>query len=57
LKGRERLRPSHPENLTIYGRPDEAAALPAQTDGFLPAPALVAERPSLKARLASWLSA
>ena len=54
LKGRERLRPSHPENLTIY---DPAGAdSPAEMHVFLPTPAAIAAaRPSLKARLVSWL--
>jgi CheY-like chemotaxis protein len=57
LKGRERLRPSRPENLTIYSAADPGAGPERKTDCFIPAPAPIAERPSLKARLASWLGA
>jgi DNA-binding NarL/FixJ family response regulator len=54
LKGRERLRPSHPENLTIYDPAGERS--PPEMHVFLPAPAAIAAaKPSLKARLVSWL--
>jgi DNA-binding NarL/FixJ family response regulator len=57
LRGRERLRPSRPNNLTLYS--EEAAPQPvtAEPDGpFLPEPALAA-RKSLKTRLSNWWSA
>ena len=54
LKGRERLRPSRPENLTIYRAASETAAPQPEVESFIPEPAA---RPSLKARLASWLRA
>lgn len=57
LKGRERLRPSHPENLTIYSAASQAAAPQPEMESFLPEPATIPARPSLKARLASWLAA
>jgi DNA-binding NarL/FixJ family response regulator len=57
LKGRERLRPSHPDNLTIYSAADEAPQPQGEMESFLPGPAAMAARPSLKARLASWLGA
>jgi CheY-like chemotaxis protein len=58
LRGRERLRPSHPENLTIYCPAEGAAAPEAAFESFLPAPAAIAARPAtFKARLASWLGA
>ena len=57
LKGRERLRPSHPENLTIYSAAAETAGVQPDAESFIPTPAAVAARPSLKARLAGWLSA
>jgi DNA-binding LytR/AlgR family response regulator len=57
LKGRERLRPSHPDNLTIYSAADQAAEPQREMECFLPEPAAIAARPSLRARLASWLGA
>src|SRR3712207_4942715 len=57
LRGRERLRPSRPENLTIYS--EAAAPEPVTADpgaAFLPGPAL-AERRSLKSRLSHWWGA
>jgi hypothetical protein len=57
LKGRERLRPSRPDNLTIYSAAGEAAPPQREMESFLPEPAAIAARPSLKARLASWLGA
>jgi DNA-binding NarL/FixJ family response regulator len=57
LKGRERLRPSHPHNLTIYSAAPEAAAPQPAMETFLPEPAFIAARPSLKDRLASWFGA
>lgn len=57
LKGRERLRPSHPHNLTIYSACPEAAAPQRQMESFLPEPASIVARTSLKERLATWLGA
>jgi DNA-binding NarL/FixJ family response regulator len=57
LRGRERLRPSRPENLTIYS---EAAAFePAHAEideSFLAEPAMAA-RKSFKSVLSNWWSA
>jgi DNA-binding NarL/FixJ family response regulator len=56
LRGRERLRPSRPSNLQIYGEGEAMA--PPQEENFLAAPEVAAlERPSLKSRLSGWWSA
>ena len=57
LRGRERLRPSRPDNLTIYSEasaPEPALAEPGEA--FLPEPVLAAPK-SLKAKLSNWWSA
>jgi DNA-binding NarL/FixJ family response regulator len=57
LRGRERLRPSRPDNLTIYAEasaPEQVLAEPG--DAILPEPALAAPK-SLKAKLSGWWSA
>ena len=57
LRGRERLRPSRPGNLTIYSEaPEPEPALVEPGEAFLPEPA-PAERKSLKSVLSSWWSA
>jgi DNA-binding NarL/FixJ family response regulator len=57
LRGRERLRPSRPGNLTLYSdapAPEPALAKPGEA--FLPERALAAPQ-TLKARLSNWWSA
>jgi DNA-binding NarL/FixJ family response regulator len=57
LRGRERLRPSRPQNLTIYSDAPVAEPLLAEVGSeFLPEPAM-AERRSLKSVLTGWWSA
>ena len=57
LRGRERLRPSRPENLTIYSEAAIAEPMPAEVGSeFLPEPGM-AERRSLKSVLSGWWSA
>lgn len=57
LRGRERLRPSRPDNLTIYSEaPEPEPALVEPGRAFLPEPE-AAERKSLKSVLSSWWSA
>lgn len=57
LRGRERLRPSRPGNLTIYSEAAAPEPTPAEPGGaFLPEPAL-AERKSIKSKLSNWWSA
>jgi len=55
VRGRERLRPSRPDNLEIYAEAEAAAAAPAQQT-FLPEPTAVQGR-SLKSFFSSWLAA
>jgi DNA-binding NarL/FixJ family response regulator len=57
LRGRERLRPSRPGNLTLYSdAPAPEPALAEPGEGFLPERALAAPQ-TLKARLSNWWSA
>jgi DNA-binding NarL/FixJ family response regulator len=57
LRGRERLRPSRPGNLTLYSEaPAPEPVLAEPGEAFLPEPALTAQK-TLKARLSSWWSA
>jgi DNA-binding NarL/FixJ family response regulator len=54
MRGRERLRPSRPDNLKIYAL--EEGGEPQPVPNFLPAAAGAAPR-SLKSMLANWLAA
>lgn len=57
LRGRERLRPSRPGNLTLYSdAPAPEPALAEPGEAFLPEPSLAAPK-TLKARLSNWWSA
>lgn len=57
LRGRERLRPSRPQNLTIYSdAPVPEPVLAEVGSEFLPEPAMAGRR-SLKSRLSGWWSA
>jgi len=48
LRGREALRPKMPDNLTLYGSPEEATETPVT--GFIPS------RRSLRTRLEHWIA-
>ena len=56
LRGRERLRPSRPENLTIYSEAGPEAVFATGESGVLRMPP-AAERGSFKALLSNWLGA
>ena len=52
LRGRERLRPSRPDNLRLYAEEQARAAAPSSS----PAPRASAEPSAVKARLSGWWS-
>jgi DNA-binding NarL/FixJ family response regulator len=57
LRGRERLRPSRPGNLTLYSEaPAPEPVLAEPGEAFMPGPALAPPK-TLKARLSNWWSA
>ena len=57
LRGRERLRPSRPENLTIYSEADVLEPMAVEADDVLLAEPALAARKSLKSVLSNWWSA
>lgn len=57
IRGRERLRPSRPENLTIYSEAAASEMAPQESDELLLAEPVLASRKSLKAVLSNWWSA
>ncbi len=56
LKGRERLRPSRPDNLEIYPA-GEAVRISAEPESFLPQPAPAPAGRSLRTFFSQWLAA
>jgi DNA-binding NarL/FixJ family response regulator len=57
LRGRERLRPSLPENLEIYSSEGAEETVPEEEDMFLDPVSEIPARKSIKTRLTRWLLA